>query len=64
MIPKASGAAFETWWAAGGYHNYTAWLVATGQMDATPAERRTLVLDRLTSATKETEEFLASLPLA
>ncbi len=56
-------AQFDAWIAAGGWKNFASFMVATGQVTATDAERRDLVLDRLESATKENGEFLRSLNL-
>jgi hypothetical protein len=54
---------FDAWWAAGGWHNFASFLTATGQIDATQAERSDLVLDRLQSAVNETRELLNALHL-
>ena len=62
-IKDTHAAALDDWWRAGGWKNGAAWLVATGQVNATPAERRDLVKDRLSSATKEALEWADSLPL-
>ncbi len=63
VILQDHKAAFDTWWNAGGWRNFAVFLLATGQVDATAAERRDIYLDGLESGTKDAAAFLRSLPL-
>ncbi len=54
-------AEFTAWWNAGGWRNFASFLVATGSIDATQGEIRTLVKDRLESSVKEAVIFMDAL---
>ena len=50
--------AFQAWLNAGGWKNFAAYLIATGQVQATDEEKREILRDRLSSATNEALIYL------
>lgn len=54
---------FNDWWKEGGYKHFSRHLGAIGQVDLTPAEKRDVVLDGITSIAAESAILLDSLPL-